>query len=89
QVYDKVVLRGESPLRWDGENHPLTFDESEGLWKSEPVTLSGGIQFEYKFVMDNEWLAGDNLRFQVPQTGDYVFYFDPSDQRKVDVRPVT
>ncbi|MDV2886421.1 glycoside hydrolase family 13 protein [Alkalihalophilus pseudofirmus] len=89
QVYDKVVLRGESPLRWDGENNPLTFDESEGLWKSEPVTLSGGIQFEYKFVMDNEWLPGDNLRFQVPQTGEYEFYFDPSDQRKVDVRPAT
>ncbi|WP_368503124.1 glycoside hydrolase family 13 protein [Alkalihalophilus sp. As8PL] len=89
KVYEKVVLRGESPLRWDGDNHPLTFDEAEELWVSEPVSLAGGRQFEYKFVMDNNWLSGENLRFSVPQNGEYQFYFDPHNERKVDVRPAT
>ncbi|WP_041087438.1 alpha-amylase family glycosyl hydrolase [Jeotgalibacillus soli] len=86
KVYENVVLRGQAPLSWDGSNNPLTYDETEGVWKSGPVTLNGGITFEYKFVMDGSWLDGENLRFSVPQTGDYIFVFDTSDERKVDVR---
>ncbi|TCN24519.1 type I pullulanase [Mesobacillus foraminis] len=85
--YQKVVLRGNAAgLDWSSDNNPLQFAEEEGVWKSAPVHLQGGKEVEYKFVMDGNWLEGENLRFTPPQTGAYIFIFHPGDQRKVNVQ---
>ena len=86
--YENVVLRGSvAPLIWDGYDHPLVFDESEGAWVSEPINLPGGQNVEYKFVYDSEWMPGENLEFTTAQAGEYQFVFYPQDERRVDVRP--
>ena len=87
KTYDKVVLRGDAAsLDWSSDNHPLEYDAAAGVWKSQPIPLEGGKALEYKFVMDNNWMAGDNLTFMPPQTGDYIFSFHPNDERSVDVQ---
>ncbi|MCZ0702307.1 glycosidase [Natronobacillus azotifigens] len=85
--YDSVVVRGQSPLDWSSNDNPLTFDSEERVWVSQPINLPGGIDFEYKFVYDGEWMSGDNLVFAIPQAGAYQFVFHPNDERTVDVRP--
>lgn len=85
--YQKVVLRGNAAnLDWSSDNNSLQFAEEEGVWKSAPISLPGGKEVEYKFVMDGNWMEGENLRFTPPQSGDYVFIFHPSEERKVDVQ---
>ncbi|PYZ95866.1 hypothetical protein CR205_15910 [Alteribacter lacisalsi] len=84
--YQEVVLRGEDPFSWDGSDDPLTWDEDEKVWKSEPITLTGGEPIEFKYVMDGEWLDGDNLVFTPEEDGSYVFHFHPHDERRVDVQ---
>ncbi|SFB16729.1 MULTISPECIES: type I pullulanase [unclassified Bacillus (in: firmicutes)] len=87
KTYEKVVLRGNAEtLDWGSDNNPLTYDETEGNWKTSPISLQGGKEVEYKFVMDGNWMSGENLRFTPPQTGDYIFVFYPENERKVDVR---
>nr|BAN63122.1 alpha-amylase [Bacillus sp. AAH-31] len=86
QDYENIVLRGSlAPLDWSSNNHPLTKDESDGTWKSNPIPLPGGQRLEFKYVMDGQWLPGENLVFDIPQTGNYIFIFHPDNQRKVDV----
>ncbi len=88
--YESVVLRGSvAPLKWDGNDNPLFFDQEEGVWISEPINLPGGQKVEYKFVYDGEWMSGDNLEFTTPQAGTYQFVFHPEDERHVEVRPAT
>ncbi|WNF36659.1 pullulanase [Bacillaceae bacterium IKA-2] len=85
-VYEKVVLRGNAPgLAWDGDSNPLTFVSEEGVWKSNPIQLPGGKEVEFKFVMDNEWMDGENLRYTPAQSAKYQFVFDPDNERKVSV----
>ncbi|WP_066157341.1 alpha-amylase family glycosyl hydrolase [Halalkalibacter krulwichiae] len=88
--YDSVVLRGSvDPLRWDGNDHSLLFNEEEGVWITEPISFVGGQKVEYKFVYDGEWMPGANLEYTIPQTGDYQFVFHPDEERLIDVRPAT
>ncbi|QKS70657.1 S-layer homology domain-containing protein [Paenalkalicoccus suaedae] len=88
--FEEVVVRGsEAPLRWDGEDHPLTYDEINEVWVSAPITFQGGVTIEYKFVRDGNWMDGDNLTFTTPQSGDYEFVFHPTNERQVEVRPAT
>ncbi|ETI67845.1 pullulanase, type I [Neobacillus vireti LMG 21834] len=87
KTYDKVVLRGNAEaLDWSSDNHPLTYDANAGAWKSTAIPLQGGKEVEYKFVMNDQWMAGDNLTFTPPQSGDYVFVFHPDQERTVDVK---
>ncbi|MBP3951581.1 pullulanase [Bacillus sp. YZJH907-2] len=87
QVYDSVVLRGSADsLDWSSDNNPLVYDTEEKRWISEPISLQGGEAVEFKFVMDGTWLEGENLTFTPPQDGEYYFFFDPSNERAVDVR---
>jgi type I pullulanase len=86
KTYNKVVLRGDAAtLDWSSDNHPLEWDSASGLWKSGSIHLEGGKALQYKFVMDDNWMAGDNLNFMPPQTGDYIFVFHPDSERTVDV----
>jgi glycosidase len=88
--YESVVLRGSvDPLKWDGNDHPLLFNEEEDAWVSEPINLPGGQKVEYKFVYDDEWMSGENLEYTTPQAGAYQFVFHPGDERHVDVRLAT
>lgn len=87
KTYEKVVLRGNAEsLDWNSDDCPLTYDAGSGVWKSSAIPLQGGKEVEYKFVMNNEWMPGENLRFTPPQTGDYIFVFHPDEQRTVDVQ---
>ncbi|MFG6147861.1 alpha-amylase family glycosyl hydrolase [Halobacillus sp. B23F22_1] len=85
--YDSVVLRGSADsLDWDSNNNPLTYNKEEEQWISEPISLEGGKAIEFKYVFDGTWMEGSNLTFTPPQDGDYIFIFDPSDERKVNVQ---
>jgi type I pullulanase len=87
KMYDKVVLRGNAnSLDWSSDNHPLIYDPTQGNWKSQPISLQGGKEVEYKFVMNDQWMAGENLKFTPPQTGDYIFVFHQDQERTVDVK---
>ncbi|MBA2175495.1 glycoside hydrolase family 13 protein [Halobacillus locisalis] len=89
QKYSKVVVRGSAPLDWETDHHLLTFDDQESLWKSAPIELTAGETLEYKFVRDGEWLEGDNLTFTPETDGSYILYFDPTNERNVDVQKQT
>ncbi|MCP3027980.1 alpha-amylase family glycosyl hydrolase [Halobacillus sp. A5] len=83
--YDSVVLRGNADsIDWSSNNNPLTYDQ--GKWISEPIALEGGKAVEFKYVYDGTWMEGSNLEFTPPQDGDYIFTFDPEDERNVDVK---
>ncbi|QPC47540.1 alpha-amylase family glycosyl hydrolase [Mangrovibacillus cuniculi] len=85
-TFDTVVLRGsEAPLDWSSNNNPLSYDEESGTWKSQPIPLTGGKKVEFKYVMDGNWMEGNNLVFTADRDGSYVFTFYPTDLRKVDV----
>lgn len=86
KVFEDVILRGSAPLSWEGENNPLTYNPDEKVWKSQPITLEAGKKVEFKYVMDGNWLDGDNLAFTPPSSDSYVFVFDALDQRKIDVQ---
>ncbi|ARI76506.1 alpha-amylase family glycosyl hydrolase [Halobacillus mangrovi] len=87
KMYESVVLRGSADtLDWSSNDHPLQYDEEEGLWLSSPIELEGGEKTEYKFVYDGNWMPGSNLTFTPPQDGSYIFAFHPEDERTVDVR---
>ncbi|WP_232718651.1 alpha-amylase family glycosyl hydrolase [Bacillus sp. FJAT-45037] len=87
KTYDTVVLRGDaSALDWSTNNNPLTYNEEESRWVSDAIPLDGGTKVEYKFVMNDQWMGGANLSFTPPQSGNYFFYFNPSNERQVDVR---
>lgn len=85
KVYEKVVLRGSSPLSWDGDSQSLSYDPDEKLWKSEPISLEAGKKIEFKYVIDGQWLEGDNLNFTPDTSGDYIFSFDALNPRSVNV----
>ncbi|WP_027955030.1 alpha-amylase family glycosyl hydrolase [Halobacillus kuroshimensis] len=88
KTYDTVVLRGSAEaLDWSSDRHPLQYDEEEGVWLSEPVTLKGGETTEYKFVYDGTWMTGSNLTVTAPQDAAYIFAFHPEEERTVDIRP--
>ncbi|WP_084374906.1 type I pullulanase [Neobacillus soli] len=87
KTYDKVVLRGDAEsLDWSSDNHPLTYDAAAGVWKSKPIPLQGGKKVEYKFVMNDQWMEGENLTITPSQNGDYIFVFHPNQERTVDVQ---
>ncbi|WP_226580661.1 alpha-amylase family glycosyl hydrolase [Halobacillus litoralis] len=87
KTYDQVVLRGSADsLDWSSNDHPLHYDEAEGVWLSAPVSLEGGKTTEYKFVYDGNWMPGANLEVTAPQDADYIFAFYPENERKVDIR---
>ncbi|OCA91315.1 type I pullulanase [Bacillus sp. FJAT-27225] len=86
KVFEKVILRGSEPLSWDGESNPLTYDAESKLWKSEPIALEAGKAIEFKYVMDGNWLDGDNLRFTPEATDEYIFSFDALNPRTIDVQ---
>ncbi|MFC7321760.1 alpha-amylase family glycosyl hydrolase [Halobacillus campisalis] len=85
-VYESVVVRGSADsLDWSSDNNPLTYDEEQGAWVSEPIYLEGGKNVEFKYVYDGNWMEGSNLEFTPPQDGKYTFVFDPMEKRKVTV----
>ncbi len=85
--YDSVVIRGNAEsLDWSSNNNPLTYNEDEGKWRTDPIELKGGKMIEFKYVYDGTWMEGSNLEFTPPQDGDYVFTFDPDNERSIDVK---
>lgn len=86
KLYNEVVLRGSEPLAWNGADQKLTYDTAEKVWKSEPIVLTKGVNVEFKYVKDGEWMADPNLSFTPENTDKYIFVFHALDERKVDVR---
>ncbi|MFE8700465.1 alpha-amylase family glycosyl hydrolase [Cytobacillus sp. FJAT-54145] len=85
-TYDTVVLRGsEAPLDWASNNNPLVYDETNQVWNSNPIPLTGGKTVEFKYVYNGNWMPGSNLSFTPDRTGNYIFTFYPHDERRVDV----
>ncbi len=85
--YSKVALRGSEPLDWESDTNLLSYDDSEHVWKSEPIELKADETIEFKYVRDGEWLEGDNLTFTPEMDGDYIFIFNPQDQYRITVLP--
>ena len=85
--YSKVALRGSEPLDWESDANLLSYDDSEHVWKSEPIELKADETIEFKYVRDGEWLEGDNLTFTPEMDGDYIFIFNPQDQYRITVLP--
>ncbi|AGB42005.1 glycosidase [Halobacteroides halobius DSM 5150] len=88
--YQTVVLRGSlAPLDWSSNDNPLTYNQSTKTWQSNPIQLTGGKTLQFKYVYDDQWMPGGNLKFTPPQSGKYVFKFHPQKERKVDVQLVS
>lgn len=68
----KSVTLGAEFNGWDMQKNPLTKEAASGIW-STTVQLGEG-HYEYKFIIDGEWMSGANLVIEIKKDSQGKLY---------------